>query len=122
MTHEDSFGVERWVRIMADYSADGVWHRDGCSGDADGLPVGKDLVARIRTWQSWYDASAPTSADDASDWDSAAFAAEGLAIARAVKAELPDFTVIYFDEHRARFADPKGSRSAFEYEIRLPTG
>lgn len=120
MSEDGTFSEEQWVRIMPDYSADGVWHRDGCAGDADELPVGKDLVARIRVWQSWYESSISRDYDAAPDWDSVAFAKEGLAIAQAVKAALPHFTVIYFDEHKARSADPSTPFSAFEYEIDLP--
>jgi hypothetical protein len=117
MSEEGSFSEERWVRIMADYCADGVWHRDGCADDADELPVSKELVARIRAWQAQYDYEAPTGDERSGDWDVEGFAQEGLAIARAVKAELPHFTVIYFDEHRIRLSPPPGPRSAFEYEI-----
>jgi hypothetical protein len=46
-----TFSEERWVLIMADYAADGVWHQDGDAGDADELlPISKELVAQIRGW------------------------------------------------------------------------
>lgn len=101
----------RWVRIMYDYGADGVWDIEGASTVADDLPITPALAARLRAWQAVYDDHDEL---DGPPLDHAPFAAEGLAIARAVKAELPNWTVVYFDESRAGRGLP---RSAFEYEI-----
>jgi hypothetical protein len=46
-----------------------------------------------------------------------AFAAEGRAIARMVKAELPDWSVVYFDEAAAARAQYQGAPAAYEAEI-----
>ena len=62
-------------------------------------PSRPGLVTRIRAWQETYEASDP---DDSPDFDWTAFDAEGWSIARDVKAALPDWTVIYFDEARRR--------------------
>ena len=104
----------KWVRLLADSCADGVWARDGCSGLADDLPVSAQLILRIRAWQAWYDR-------DEDDWglfkgDVEAFSNEGREIARALKAELPDWTVVYFDK-AASERHPDGPRTHFEYEI-----
>ena len=88
-----------WVRIMCDACAEGVWNHDGESCAAADLPMPPDLLARLRAWQASYDA-AELDDDQAFDW--AAFTAEGCSIAQAVKAALPDWTVIYFDEARLR--------------------
>ena len=48
-----------------------------------------------------------------------AFAAEGRAIARAVKAELPDWSIVYFDEAAAARAELPG-RAAPTYEVEIP--
>ncbi|MDO9709847.1 hypothetical protein [Paracraurococcus lichenis] len=115
-----SLAEARWVRIMVDYCADGVWHPDGCAGHAEELPVDAGLIARIRRWQEWYDTESKDylpPEERTGQFDLAAFAAEGLAIARAVKAALPDWTVIYFDEAACRLDAP---RESFEYEIILP--
>jgi hypothetical protein len=114
MADYPTFAEERWVRIMCDYSADGVWHKDGCGDDADQLPIEKTLIDRIRRWQDWYE----TGLRDA-DFDVKAFSAEGLSIARAVKEFLPDWTVIYFDEAALAQASPGSPRHVYEYEIRL---
>jgi hypothetical protein len=46
------FAEERRVRIMAEFGADGVRHRDGCADCADERPVGAALVARIHRRQA----------------------------------------------------------------------
>ena len=49
--------------------------------------------------------------------DLEAFAAEGRAIARAVKAELPDWSIVYFDEAEAARAKYQGAPTSYEIEI-----
>ena len=88
---------------------------EGGSCAADDLPVPAALVERIRAWQAWYDR-------DENSWglfggDVVAFSAEGLAIAKAVKAVLPDWTVVYFDEAKSARREKDADRSAFEYEV-----
>lgn len=84
-----------WVRIMCDCGAEGVWNRAGTCVDLEELPVDDALRRRIRDWQEVYDAHDDV---DGPPLDVGPFAAEGLAIARAVKAQLPDWTVVYYDE------------------------
>jgi hypothetical protein len=103
---------------MCDVCADGVWDVEGASSCADDLPITLALVARIRAWQDWYDRDYD---EEDGPFDRAAFAAEGLAIARAVKAELPDWTVLYLDEAKLhRHLRDTVPRSVFECEVILP--
>jgi hypothetical protein len=106
----------KWVRIMADYAADGVWDKTGAGCCADELPIEPTLVERLRAWQAWFDDLSDDNERNP-DWDAAAFAREGLAIARAVKAALPDWTVIYFDEAALAAASRGAPHSIFQYEI-----
>ena len=116
MSSDDLLGRSRWIRIMADYWADGVWDVDGCACAADELPISAELVARLRAWQAGYDAS--DALEPAHELDAGAFGAEGLAIARAVKAELTDWTVVYFDEARSGGL-PTPAQESQQYEIKL---
>ena len=52
-------------------------------------------------------------------FDRYAFAAQGLSIARAIKAELPNWTVVYFDEaaFANRLHELTRPRETFEYEV-----
>jgi hypothetical protein len=115
MDDENLLIAHKWVRILADSSADGVWAKDGCGTCADHLPVPPELIERIRAWQAWYDR-------DENDWglfkgDVAAFSAEGLAVARAVKAVLPDWTVVYWDDAAWEQDGKDKERGAHEYEV-----
>lgn len=112
--------TDRWVRIMADYCADGMWDRDGAGGFAPDVPISTALRARIGEWCATYDKTdlyLPVEMRKV-PFDMEAFCAEGLAIARAVKSELPDWTVVYFDEAKCPKRWQVGTdRSVFEYEV-----
>lgn len=95
--HESSLIRDRWVRIFCDYSADPVWAKSGGNCELSDLPVSPALAARMRDWARVYERK--DSGLLVKDWEHGrAHGAEGLAIARAVKRELPDWTVIYLDE------------------------
>lgn len=97
LTGTSRFHGLRWVRIMAVHGSEGVWRMDGTEGVLDDLPVARSLRDRLDAWQAVYDEH--DDMDEAAPrLDVDAFAAEGLAIARAVKAALPDWTVVYHDE------------------------
>lgn len=109
--------ADRWVRIMCDYCADPVWASCGGNADLADLPVTRDLRERLERWAEWHDRENPTDGP----WpDQGQFSAAGLQLAREVKAQLADWTVIYFDDAAA--AATRGTerpRQAFEYEIKL---
>ncbi|MCP5363742.1 MAG: hypothetical protein H6905_00650 [Hyphomicrobiales bacterium] len=112
------------VRIVADYCSKGYQILEGDPVNAgDELAVSEALKSRISAWSDLYDAHCdPKAYEDVSGmrFDFVAFAAEGAAIARAVKRELPGWTVTYWDEsldwylsRDIRSYDP----SRAEYEI-----
>ncbi len=115
MTDNTTFAEERWVRIMCDYCADGVWHKDGAGGCADELPVSQELIDRILRWQESYETNDYNSPEPKFDWE--AFSAEGLSIAKAIKAALPEWTVIYFDAAASMRAGLNVPRHVYEYEV-----
>src|SRR6185312_8878778 len=126
MRDMNMLAAEKWVRVMADYSSDGLWHKDGCTAAAEDLPISAPLQARLRAWCDWYEQNTDyLPADERKPFDTPAFAAEGREIARAIKAELPEWTVIYLDEAEleaviAQRFDPSGGetdRQHFEREI-----
>lgn len=83
---------EKRVRIFCDFCADGIWD----VGKA-GLPISEELRRRLEEWNWWYDLAYDHDPDQR-DMDIEEFSAIGLELARAVKAELPDWTVVYLDE------------------------
>ncbi|MDE2577990.1 MAG: hypothetical protein KGL46_04215 [Hyphomicrobiales bacterium] len=113
MNDEDILNREKWVRVMCDYYAEGVWDAAGRACSAQNLPVSQDIRNMLLGWQAWFDwhDPAPPSAR-VGQFDHAAHNAFGLFIARRIKEALPDWTVVFFDEL-------KGDRDSFQYEITL---
>ncbi len=125
---EQDWGLDpqdRWVRLMADVCAPGLWHRDGTSGVAESLPISREMMVDIYEWQDWYDAEehrheAGTVFEMADDWGAEGFAARGLELARRLKAELPDWTVVYHDiaaVKRSGGYRAGSARQLWEYEV-----
>ncbi len=98
---------------MADYGRAGVWNHDGAPLNPDRLPLSPRLRERLARWCARFQ----TSFEHEIDLD--AFAAEGRAIARAVKAELPDWSIVYFDEAAAARRNYRGVSGNYETEISL---
>ncbi|MBP7000023.1 hypothetical protein [Amaricoccus sp.] len=124
---ESTLVRDKWVHIFCDYSADGVWEKDGGACCAEELPVSPELIERIRAWQMVYETNEIYRG--VTEWEhEEQFCREGREIAHAVKAALPDWTVIYLDEgERPPARWPKGDREKsahdpawriyFEYEV-----
>lgn len=74
------------------------------------------MRARLREWQAWYDRQEPDRPEVDRTWLHD-FAEEGRRIARAIKAELPEWTVVCFDEEAAHGRPPDAPPGTFEYEI-----
>ena len=96
---------------MADYGAAGVWDHDGAPLDPAKLPLSPKLRARLARWSARFEKSFE------GEIDLDAFAAEGRAIARAVK---PSCRTGRSSTSRSRGgrAGYRGARSA--YEIGIP--
>jgi hypothetical protein len=99
------------LHLMADYGSAGVWGHDGNPLDPAKLPLSDKLRARLARWCARFEKSFET------EIDLDAFAAEGRAIARAVKAELPGRSIVYFDEAEADRAKYQGAPSTYDTEI-----
>lgn len=86
----------RFIRVDCDWCAEGLWDERGRAFDVASFPLSAELGRRILAWQEKYDEEAqPWSPNDPFDWD--AHYAEGIAIARLVKAELPDHEIAVGD-------------------------
>jgi hypothetical protein len=112
---------DKWVRVMCDFSAEGLWRSDGASIDSSEIPISQGLKDRLRAWQDNYEKNCEVylpPSEQKRHLDLKAFSDEGREIARAIKAELPDWTVVYFDEaKRPDIYSPGQDRSVFEYKI-----
>jgi hypothetical protein len=118
-TYESTLRARKWVALDCDYSTDGVksYNAEYCC--ADELPVDAAIIARIRAWQEEYEAFLDMPEDEAKV-RGPLYDAEGLAIAQALKAALPDWTVVYdCDETRPPAAH--GERYDWrKCEVQLP--
>ena len=101
----------RHLHLMADYGTPGVWDHDGNPLDPTKLPLSPKFRARLARWTARFEKSFE------GEIDLDAFAAEGRAIARAVKAELPDWSIVYFDEAEAARAKYQGAPATYDTEI-----
>ncbi|WP_146604540.1 hypothetical protein [Rhodoplanes roseus] len=95
--------------MMCDYRCDGIWDHEGLSRSVDELPISGTLKDRLLAWQAWFDVLDDQAAEEQTavplaTWQ--AFVAAGLAVARDLKRELPDWTVLYFDEIERRTKGP----------------
>ena len=88
-----------------------MWDHDGAPLDPALLPISEKLRVRLARWCNRFQQSFET------EIDLEAFAAEGRAIARAMKAEMPDWSIVYFDEAEAARAKYQGAPTRFEVEI-----
>ncbi len=105
MEYTNALKRDRWVLVMGEFGSEGIWEKDGCEGAVENLPVSKDLQQRLYNWNLKYDAiqwahdEPEVEPDEPPDWRE--FSAQGLALAKEVKAALPDWTVMYFDEEKS---------------------
>ena len=111
MTQRPDNKEGRWIQLCPTPSNDGLRTRDGTAIDPATLPISDELRERLAAWcDRLMDALADETLTDIGRnlaVDSAPYAramalahsldAEGLAIARAFKAELPSWTVYYYD-------------------------
>jgi hypothetical protein len=113
------------VKIVADYDGEGYWLADDAARAIGDLPVSEALRQRLIAWNAWYDRDCdPDAYSDPAGirFDFVAFSAAGLALAKAVKRELPDWTVLYWDEAvdwKLQREMRRFDRSVVEYEITL---
>lgn len=124
-TQKEQDITPRWVKVMADYSSSGLWNSNGANADVDFVPMSAALRARLDAWCLWYEKNEDYLGTPDSDFDYVSFCAEGLAVAKAIKAELPDWTVVYFDESKMPGIAPGTERAGgravpreeYEYEV-----
>ena len=111
----------KYVRVMADYCADGLWDKDGSMIElpCPELNLPDDMLQRLEAWQSWFTKDCQDYIEELKrtvEFDRKAFSSEGLKIARAIKVYLgEDWTVVYFDDKK--YHDTIVDRSVYEYEV-----
>jgi hypothetical protein len=104
--------MNKWLCIMADFSSDGFWDENGCMISRHDIPLTPELMQRHIKWCEWFEKYEV----NVVDFDIKGFSREGSEIAFAVKDELPDWTVMYYNLMLTK-KYPDGPRHMFEYEI-----
>jgi hypothetical protein len=117
MTDERRPDRAKHAYIDAERGEEGMWTAEGLllPFASDSLPIASELAGRLMDWQYRYSQEP----DETFDW--ADFSREGLALAREIKAQLPDWTIVYWDHHKSHIAREQGieDKSYYEYEIVL---
>lgn len=111
----------KYVKLMADYASSGVWESDGLMMDSDDLPISNRIKEMIFRWMCWYEESQfflPPE-ERTVDFDIQNFSKIGEQIAKEIKLELSDWTVVYMNEEYMNMFDLEKDRDIYEYEIVL---
>ena len=93
---------DTYVRIMADHSAPAIWDISGVAMEYNELPISPDLIYELKEWVKYYNLHNEDWKDEQDrkqDFDYIGFSFRGEELAKRVKAELPEWTVEYFNEH-----------------------
>ncbi|HET8612265.1 MAG TPA: hypothetical protein VFL92_05815 [Sphingomonas sp.] len=88
--------MDQWLRVDCDYFAEGLWDERGRMISLSNVPISQPLRRRILAWQEWYDEKAePEPCSTSYDWELHDLVR--IDIARALKRELPDWTIVAGD-------------------------
>jgi hypothetical protein len=123
----DIYANPVYVRVMPDYMSNCIWHFDGLHMDPEELPVSEKLKTQLAQWADWYnindDFKPEAERKNRLNWKK--FNAEGVEITRAIKRELPHWTVVWHDDKKLtaliRVGGESPARHLYEFEV-LPGG
>ena len=117
--------MERWIQLSPAFSNDGLRGKDGEAIAPAALPISDELRERMTAWcvrlfdvlaDETTTGMARTPAGRERAWTLIdALDKDGLNVARALKAELPDWTVYYYDA--ATVAAEHFGRPAAEFGV-----
>jgi hypothetical protein len=91
----------KYLKVMADYSSTGLWRADGCNVDPENYNLSAETLKLLMAWCDLYEYN-----DDYLDpnqrkqptFDIKTFSEQGLQVSEAIKKDLPDYMIVYFDE------------------------
>ncbi|NVN10257.1 hypothetical protein [Nguyenibacter vanlangensis] len=118
MTDEPPLPPDQWLAMGGDLT-NCLWTSTGDPMFYEDLPITGALKARLEAWERWaseYEDFLPR--EKRAPFDLEGFTASGLDIACALKAELPDWTIVYRDEFRWQYQQELGLTLAeCQYEV-----
>ena len=115
--------MEKYLRVMADYSSTGLWNKDGVNVEADDLGLSEVVLKSLNDWCLEYERNddyLPEEYRTDPRFDMKGFSERGLEVAKLIKSELgEDYKVVYFDEFKmVTILDARcGRRDEYEYEV-----
>ena len=114
--------MDKYLKVMADYSSSGLWRRDGVNVYEHAYGLSSNTLLTLAEWCNWYESNDSYLGElDRKDppFDLKSFSERGLEVARMIKEELPDWEIVYFDEHMmmALMDDTCGRRDVYEYSV-----
>lgn len=119
-----TYGPGFYLRVMPDYSSDGVWDVDGAMLCLEELPISVALRERIERWNQWYERNEDWKDphERKTEFDYARHSAEGFAIALLMKAERPEWDVVYHCQVRAQqtYNETRSYDDRLRYEFPVP--
>ncbi len=116
--------LNRCIKLCADYMSTGLWTYTGTMMDSSRVPISDDLFKEILDWTEYYDNYA--NQYDIGDktiynaFNVEHFSHWGRQISRRLQAELPDWSVAYFDEMTLTtefVIDPITNYSLWAYKV-----
>lgn len=111
----------KWLKVMADYSSCGLWEQEGCEATLDEIPLTYFTKTRLSHWCGMFELNddyMPEKERRKPEFPLEFFAMWGEILARQIKKELPDWTIIYFNDFKSHgVSHTEDYRSIYEYEI-----
>ena len=114
--------MEKYLRVMADYSSTGLWNKDGINVEVDSLGLSEGVLKSLDDWCLEYERNndyLPEEYRTDPRFNLKEFSERGLEVAKLIKSELKDFKIVYFDEFKmVTMLDARcGRRDEYEYEV-----
>jgi hypothetical protein len=118
MTEEPRLPPDKCL-VMGGDLTNCLWTRSGDLAFFEDLPISDTLKVRLKAWEAWaFDYEDFLPRERQAPFDLEGFTTAGLDIARALKAELPDWTIIYCDEFKWQYQHELGLTPAeCQYEV-----
>lgn len=95
------YETPKYLKLMADYCADGVWAKEGYALGLDDIPISQSLKDIIAAWSTYYDCTCQDylpKNERTKYFDTRGFNREGQRILRKLIEELPGWTIVHHKE------------------------
>jgi hypothetical protein len=112
--------MKKYLKVMADYSSTGLWDKDGFNVEVENYNLSQETLDALKAWTNLYEINDDYLCHEDRKlplFDLEEFSKQGLIIAKAIKRELPDFEIVYFDEFAVMKSCDITNRLIYEYPV-----